>query len=270
MPKICVVVRKAYGAGLYAMAGPGFEPDATLALPTASIAVMGPEAAVNAVYYNKLAELPEARARRPRWSGSSASTARTSTWSGWPPTWSWTRSSTPTTSAPSCRAAWPLLQARTASSPAAGTGSRRYDLPARPAVPVRAGGQPGGDRRAGAAGLPGAGPDRDRRLLRPGRRGPARPGGGPGGGHRRVGGGRVLPGPGPAAGRGRRGRGRGRPPRVRAAQRARRLRPGGDRGRADLGGPAARGDRPDGRQAGRQAGRAGRRGRARARYHRPA
>ena len=36
VPKICVVVRKAYGAGLYAMAGPGFEPDATLALPTAS------------------------------------------------------------------------------------------------------------------------------------------------------------------------------------------------------------------------------------------
>jgi acetyl-CoA carboxylase carboxyltransferase component len=59
VPKICVVVRKAYGAGLYAMAGPGFEPDATLALPTASIAVMGPEAAVNAVYYNKLAALPE-------------------------------------------------------------------------------------------------------------------------------------------------------------------------------------------------------------------
>jgi acetyl-CoA carboxylase carboxyltransferase component len=60
VPKICVVVRKAYGAGLYAMAGPGFEPDATLALPTASIAVMGPEAAVNAVYYNKLAALGEA------------------------------------------------------------------------------------------------------------------------------------------------------------------------------------------------------------------
>ena len=58
MPKICVVVRKAYGAGLYAMAGPGFEPDATIALPTAKIAVMGAEAAVNAVYANKIAELP--------------------------------------------------------------------------------------------------------------------------------------------------------------------------------------------------------------------
>jgi methylmalonyl-CoA decarboxylase subunit alpha len=57
VPKICVIVRKAYGAGLYAMAGPGFEPDATIALPTAKIAVMGAEAAVNAVYYNKLAAL---------------------------------------------------------------------------------------------------------------------------------------------------------------------------------------------------------------------
>jgi acetyl-CoA carboxylase carboxyltransferase component len=59
VPKICVVVRKAYGAGLYAMAGPGFEPDATIALPTAKIAVMGAEAAINAVYANKIAALPE-------------------------------------------------------------------------------------------------------------------------------------------------------------------------------------------------------------------
>ncbi|GIM47440.1 propionyl-CoA carboxylase subunit beta [Collibacillus ludicampi] len=59
VPKISVIVRKAYGAGLYAMAGPAFEPDCCLALPTAQIAVMGPEAAVNAVYANKIAELPE-------------------------------------------------------------------------------------------------------------------------------------------------------------------------------------------------------------------
>lgn len=59
VPKISVVVRKAYGAGLYAMCGPAFEPDACLALPSACIAVMGPEAAVNAVYYNKIMELPE-------------------------------------------------------------------------------------------------------------------------------------------------------------------------------------------------------------------
>jgi acetyl-CoA carboxylase carboxyltransferase component len=57
VPKICVIVRKAYGAGLYAMAGPGFDPDATIALPTAKIAVMGAEAAVNAVYANKIAAL---------------------------------------------------------------------------------------------------------------------------------------------------------------------------------------------------------------------
>ncbi|MGO4887519.1 acyl-CoA carboxylase subunit beta [Anaerobacillus sp. MEB173] len=59
VPKISIVVRKAYGAGLYAMAGPAFEPDCCLALPSASIAVMGPEAAVNAVYANKIAQLPE-------------------------------------------------------------------------------------------------------------------------------------------------------------------------------------------------------------------
>ena len=59
VPKISVIVRKAYGAGLYAMAGPGFEPDATIALPTAKIAVMGADAAVNAVYFNKLAGLDD-------------------------------------------------------------------------------------------------------------------------------------------------------------------------------------------------------------------
>jgi acetyl-CoA carboxylase carboxyltransferase component len=59
VPKISVVVRKAYGAGLYAMSGPAFDPDCTLALPSAEIAVMGPEPAVNAVFFNRLAELPE-------------------------------------------------------------------------------------------------------------------------------------------------------------------------------------------------------------------
>jgi acetyl-CoA carboxylase carboxyltransferase component len=65
VPKFCVIVRKAYGAGLYAMAGPGFEPDATIALPTARIGVMGPEPAVNAVFFNKIQAIedPEERAR---------------------------------------------------------------------------------------------------------------------------------------------------------------------------------------------------------------
>src|SRR5256714_13253342 len=54
VPKLSVIVRKAYGAGLYAMAGPAFEPDACIALPGARIAVMGPQAAINAVYYNQV------------------------------------------------------------------------------------------------------------------------------------------------------------------------------------------------------------------------
>jgi len=57
--KVSVIVRKSYGAGLYAMSGPAFEPEATIALPTAKIAVMGPEAAVNAVYANKIAEITD-------------------------------------------------------------------------------------------------------------------------------------------------------------------------------------------------------------------
>ncbi|MEX0663637.1 MAG: acyl-CoA carboxylase subunit beta [Acidimicrobiia bacterium] len=54
VPKISVIVRKAYGAGLYAMCGPAFDPDACIALPSARIAVMGPEPAVNAVFYNRI------------------------------------------------------------------------------------------------------------------------------------------------------------------------------------------------------------------------
>jgi methylmalonyl-CoA decarboxylase subunit alpha len=66
VPKISVIVRKAYGAGLYAMAGPAFDPDCCLALPTASIAVMGPQAAINAVYYNQLQAIedPDSRAAK--------------------------------------------------------------------------------------------------------------------------------------------------------------------------------------------------------------
>jgi acetyl-CoA carboxylase carboxyltransferase component len=66
VPKISVVVRKAYGAGLYAMAGPAYDPDACIALPGAKIAVMGPEAAINAVFFNQLQAIedPEERARR--------------------------------------------------------------------------------------------------------------------------------------------------------------------------------------------------------------
>jgi len=63
VPKLSVVIRKAYGAGLYAMCGPSFDPEACLALPTASIAVMGPQAAVNAVHYNRIQATPEGAER---------------------------------------------------------------------------------------------------------------------------------------------------------------------------------------------------------------
>jgi acetyl-CoA carboxylase carboxyltransferase component len=63
VPKISVIVRKAYGAGLYAMCGPAFDPDACLALPSAQIAVMGPEPAVNAVYYNAIQAIDDAEER---------------------------------------------------------------------------------------------------------------------------------------------------------------------------------------------------------------
>jgi acetyl-CoA carboxylase carboxyltransferase component len=64
VPKLSVILRKAYGAGLYAMAGPAFDPDACIALPGARIAVMGPQAAINAVYYNQVQKIedPDERA----------------------------------------------------------------------------------------------------------------------------------------------------------------------------------------------------------------
>jgi|SRR5690625_1050853 len=63
VPKMCVIVRKAYGAGIYAMAGPAYEPDTTIALPSAEIAIMGPEAAINAVYYNKIQAVEDPKER---------------------------------------------------------------------------------------------------------------------------------------------------------------------------------------------------------------
>jgi acetyl-CoA carboxylase carboxyltransferase component len=66
VPKISVIVRKAYGAGLYAMAGPAYDPDACLALPGARIAVMGPQAAINAVFFNQLQAIEDEQERARR------------------------------------------------------------------------------------------------------------------------------------------------------------------------------------------------------------
>ena len=57
VPKFCVITRKAYGAGIYAMAGPSFGPDATLALPSAEISVMGPDAAVHALFGGQIEDM---------------------------------------------------------------------------------------------------------------------------------------------------------------------------------------------------------------------
>ncbi|MEW5425037.1 acyl-CoA carboxylase subunit beta [Amorphus sp. 3PC139-8] len=59
VPRICVLVRKAYGGGYLAMSGAPTHPDAMLALPTAMPALVGPEAAVNAIHFNRIMELPE-------------------------------------------------------------------------------------------------------------------------------------------------------------------------------------------------------------------
>jgi acetyl-CoA carboxylase carboxyltransferase component len=59
VPKYTVVLRKAYAAGYYAMCAPGFEPRATIALPTATIGPMAAKASVNAVYANKIAAITD-------------------------------------------------------------------------------------------------------------------------------------------------------------------------------------------------------------------
>jgi len=66
VPKQSVVVRKAYGAGIYAMSGPAYDPESVIGLPAGEIGIMGPEAAINAVYANKLNAIddPEERAER--------------------------------------------------------------------------------------------------------------------------------------------------------------------------------------------------------------
>ena len=103
VPKFSVIVRKAYGAGLYAMCGPAFDPDACLALPTAQIAVMGPDPAVNAVFYNRIHAIEDADERAAFVAEQrTASTPRTSTSCTSPPSsWS-TRWCSPRT----CGASW--------------------------------------------------------------------------------------------------------------------------------------------------------------------
>jgi methylmalonyl-CoA decarboxylase subunit alpha len=62
VPKVTVVIRKAYGAGYYVMCGKAYEPDLIVAWPSAEISVMGPEGAVNIIFRKQIeaAEDPDA------------------------------------------------------------------------------------------------------------------------------------------------------------------------------------------------------------------
>jgi acetyl-CoA carboxylase carboxyltransferase component len=64
VPKITVVVRKAYGAGYYVMCGRAYEPDLIVAWPTAEISVMGAEGAVEIVFRKQVEEAEDPAARR--------------------------------------------------------------------------------------------------------------------------------------------------------------------------------------------------------------
>jgi acetyl-CoA carboxylase carboxyltransferase component len=57
VPKFSVILRKSYAAGYYAMCAPGFEPRASIALPTASVGPMAADASVNAMYARKIADI---------------------------------------------------------------------------------------------------------------------------------------------------------------------------------------------------------------------
>jgi acetyl-CoA carboxylase carboxyltransferase component len=54
VPKVTVVLRKAYGAGYYVMCGRAYEPDLIVAWPSAEISVMGPEGAVNIIFRKQI------------------------------------------------------------------------------------------------------------------------------------------------------------------------------------------------------------------------
>jgi acetyl-CoA carboxylase carboxyltransferase component len=66
VPKVTVVVRKAYGAGYYVMNGKAYEPDLIVAWPSAEISVMGPEGAVNIIGRSAIEASDDPEATRKR------------------------------------------------------------------------------------------------------------------------------------------------------------------------------------------------------------
>ncbi|MBI2216816.1 MAG: acyl-CoA carboxylase subunit beta [Candidatus Rokubacteria bacterium] len=66
VPKLTVILRKAYGAGYYVMCGRAYEPDLIVAWPTAEISVMGPEGGTNIVFRREIAAAADPSAERAR------------------------------------------------------------------------------------------------------------------------------------------------------------------------------------------------------------
>jgi acetyl-CoA carboxylase carboxyltransferase component len=64
VPKVTVIVRKAYGGAYIAMCSRHLGADLVLALPTAEIAVMGPEGAANIIFRNEIAAAPNPEEKR--------------------------------------------------------------------------------------------------------------------------------------------------------------------------------------------------------------
>jgi acetyl-CoA carboxylase carboxyltransferase component len=64
VPKVTVVLRKAYGAGYYVMCGRGYQPDTIVAWPGAEISVMGPEGAVDIIFTKQIAAAEDPVAER--------------------------------------------------------------------------------------------------------------------------------------------------------------------------------------------------------------
>ena len=94
VPKISVILRKSYGAGYFVMNGLAYEADYIVAWPTAEIAVMGPDGAVNIIHRKTLEAVPEDESARPSGSSSPRRSAPTSIPTSRPATRSSTTSST--------------------------------------------------------------------------------------------------------------------------------------------------------------------------------
>jgi acetyl-CoA carboxylase carboxyltransferase component len=64
VPKVTVVLRKAYGAGYFVMCGRAYEADQIYAWPTAEISVMGPEGAAAIIFRKEIESQPSVKAER--------------------------------------------------------------------------------------------------------------------------------------------------------------------------------------------------------------